>query len=320
MVGWGADEEREGLPLSLAIGSNRLVQISSFAPLAPLSPSHRVGNPAGSENGHDHAQDESVARAGAAISVSQAVGPALPPASLLPPVNGPALAGGSGTSTDAAAAEVTQSLPGAPSSESPEKEGGLGVEEELTGEEKKQVDELKSRDREVRQHEQAHMAAAGSYANGGPSYEYTQGPDGKRYATGGEVSIDTSKEGEPEATIRKAQQIYRAALAPAEPSSQDRSVASKAKQMESEARAEMSKQKQEETAGTQEGDPTESAAGTAAEGNGAVGEAPTAGSGRVALPGAGAAADESDKAGGMSASIGAASAGDTAANLLNLLA
>ncbi|MED5414126.1 MAG: putative metalloprotease CJM1_0395 family protein, partial [Candidatus Latescibacterota bacterium] len=48
------------------------------------------------------------------------------------------------------------------------------------------------------------------------------------------------------ATIRKAQQIYRAALAPAEPSSQDRSVASQAKKMEMEARSELREQQDEE--------------------------------------------------------------------------
>ena len=53
------------------------------------------------------------------------------------------------------------------------------------------------------------------------------------------MQIDTSKESDPEVTIRKAQQIYRAALAPAEPSSQDRSVASQAKKMEMEARSEL---------------------------------------------------------------------------------
>ena len=103
--------------------------------------------------------------------------------------------------------------------------GGPGTEE-LTEEEQQRVQELKSRDREVRQHEQAHMAAAGGHARGGPSYEYTTGPDNRRYASGGEVSIDTSKVADdPGATIRKAQIIYRAAMAPAEPSSQDRSVA-----------------------------------------------------------------------------------------------
>jgi|GEM_PF-4366859 len=69
--------------------------------------------------------------------------------------------------------------------------GGLAGQE-LTEQEQREVQELKTRDREVRQHEQAHMAAAGGHARGGPSYEYTTGPDNRRYAIGGEVSIDTS--------------------------------------------------------------------------------------------------------------------------------
>ena len=85
----------------LDIGYSRLVQISSFAPLAPLSPSHRVGTPADSENGHDQTRDSTEAPAGA-IGVSQALGPALPPASLLPPVEGPQLPGSSMNSTETA--------------------------------------------------------------------------------------------------------------------------------------------------------------------------------------------------------------------------
>jgi hypothetical protein len=48
-------------------------------------------------------------------------------------------------------------------------------------------------------------------------------PDGCDYALGGEVAIDTSAiAGDPEATLRKMEQIRRAALAPANPSGQDR--------------------------------------------------------------------------------------------------
>ncbi len=135
-------------------------------------------------------------------------------------------------------------------------EGGAGPgTEELAEDEQREVQDLKKRDREVRQHEQAHMAAAGGHARGGPSYEYTTGPDNRRYATGGEVSIDTSKvPDDPEGTIRKAQIIYRAALAPAEPSSQDRSVASEAKQMEAEARRDLAEARREESTTGGEGD------------------------------------------------------------------
>lgn len=116
---------------------------------------------------------------------------------------------------------------------------------ELSEEEENQVRELKQRDTEVRQHEQAHAAVGGPYA-GSPQYEFTTGPDGKKYATSGEVPIDASAERTPEQTIRKAEIVIRAALAPAEPSSQDRQVAQQAQRLRTEAQAELRKQKQGE--------------------------------------------------------------------------
>ncbi|MCB0343893.1 MAG: hypothetical protein KDD66_02185 [Bdellovibrionales bacterium] len=113
---------------------------------------------------------------------------------------------------------------------------------ELTDEEQLELEELKARDREVRTHEQAHLAALGPYKSGGPSYEYQTGPDGKQYAVGGEVPVDASPEPEPEKTVTKMQTIQRAALAPAEPSSTDRAVAAKAAQLESQARAEIAQE------------------------------------------------------------------------------
>ena len=168
------------------------------------------------------------------------------PAPAEAPVAGPD-AGHSASSVPDGAATETGPATG-------EGEGGPGTEE-LDEEEQREVQELKQRDREVRQHEQAHVAAAGGHARGGASYEYTTGPDNRRYATGGEVSIDTSKvPDDPEGTIRKAQIVYRAALAPAEPSSQDRSVASVAKQMEAEARRDLAEARREESATGAEGD------------------------------------------------------------------
>lgn len=95
----------------------------------------------------------------------------------------------------------------------------------LTPEEETVVKDLKARDAEVRRHEQAHAAVGGQYA-GSPSYTFQTGPDGNRYAIGGEVAIDVSTiPGDPEATIQKMEQVKAAALAPAEPSAADRSVA-----------------------------------------------------------------------------------------------
>jgi len=122
--------------------------------------------------------------------------------------------------------------------------------QELSEEEQAQLRKLKKRDAEVRRHEQAHKAAAGSTASGGPSFEYETGPDGKRYAVGGEVQIDTSQvSGDAQATIDKMQQVRRAALAPGNPSAQDRAVAAQAQAAERKAQAELRKERAGSTSG-----------------------------------------------------------------------
>ena len=122
--------------------------------------------------------------------------------------------------------------------------------DELTPEQQRQVEALKKRDREVRQHEQAHLAAGRDLVRGGPSYTYETGPDNKQYAVGGEVTIDTTPGRTPEETIPKARHIRETALAPAEPSAQDRSVAAKASRMESDARHEVFLKQREQRAET----------------------------------------------------------------------
>ena len=107
------------------------------------------------------------------------------------------------------------------------------------------IRELSQRDTEVRAHEQAHKSVGGQYA-GSASYTYQKGPDGVSYAVGGEVPIDVGPiEGDPRATLDKMQTVQRAALAPAEPSSQDRRVASMAAQQASQARAEIASEGRE---------------------------------------------------------------------------
>ena len=121
------------------------------------------------------------------------------------------------------------------------------IKNELDQQEISQLRELRQRDREVRAHEQAHAAVAGSLAKGGPSFSYQRGPDGQLYAIGGEVQIDTSTvAGDPQATAEKAQQVRHAALAPAQPSQQDRAVAARAAAVEAQARVEISQQKTED--------------------------------------------------------------------------
>ncbi len=114
---------------------------------------------------------------------------------------------------------------------------------------------LRSRDAEVRAHEQAHMAAVDGYARGGPRYNYIMGPDGRLYAVGGSIDVDLSPvPGNPEATIRKARIIRRAALAVMDPSSADLRIASRAYQMEMEAHRELARETREEQVQTTEAD------------------------------------------------------------------
>lgn len=123
--------------------------------------------------------------------------------------------------------------------------------QEVSKDERLELEKLKRRDAEVRAHEQAHVSAAGNLAQGGANFSFETGPDGKRYAVGGDVSIDTSAvAGDPQATLRKAQQIRKAASAPVNPSAQDRSVAAQASTMEVQARAEMAQQLRDKQAGT----------------------------------------------------------------------
>ena len=117
-------------------------------------------------------------------------------------------------------------------------EKSIKSEQDLSNEQRQVVNNLKKRDLEVKTHEQAHMAAGGPVVQGGATYQYQTGPDGKMYAVGGEVNIDVSPERTPEATIRKMQQVRKAALAPAQPSGTDRAVAAQASQIEAQARME----------------------------------------------------------------------------------
>lgn len=127
----------------------------------------------------------------------------------------------------------------------------LSSDNNLTEEERRQVEKLSQRDKEVRAHEQAHIAAGGSYVRGGANYQYERGPDGKLYAVGGEVSIDASPiPNNPAATIRKMETVVRAALAPSQPSGQDYQVAAKAQMEISQAQMELMKKRGKEAYGT----------------------------------------------------------------------
>lgn len=126
----------------------------------------------------------------------------------------------------------------------------------LSDEEQAELARLRKEDTKVRQHEQAHAAAAGPHKQGSIVYDYERGPDGKQYAVSGHVGIDTSKEATPEETVEKMTTVQRAALAPASPSSQDRAVAAKATAMLAEARQEMAVERDSQVQGEYDADAT----------------------------------------------------------------
>jgi hypothetical protein len=115
-----------------------------------------------------------------------------------------------------------------------------------------EIARLSQRDQEVRAHEQAHAAVGGRYT-GAPSYTYTRGPDGRRYAVAGEVSIDSGPvPNDPEATLRKMEIVLRAALAPAEPSAQDLRIAAQAQVQMAQARTELAQLRRDEAQASRE--------------------------------------------------------------------
>lgn len=118
--------------------------------------------------------------------------------------------------------------------------------------EEAQIQELRDRDREVRSHEMAHSAAGGRHT-GSPNYELERGPDGRMYAVNGDVSVDVAAvEGDARATIAKMRQVHRAALAPAQPSGQDRAVAARAMAQLNQAQEQLATQETEQARGEDE--------------------------------------------------------------------
>jgi hypothetical protein len=156
------------------------------------------------------------------------------PGSINPHTDEEAASGGKSSSPSvrvqpADASEKSSAKPGDASS------GTKASGEPLSEEEERQVQKLKESDAKVKAHEQAHAAAGGPHA-AAPKYEYTTGPDGNRYATSGEVQIDSSPEkGNPAATIRKMDIVIRAAL-----------VARQAQAERAKAQAELSKTREAE--------------------------------------------------------------------------
>ena len=87
---------------------------------------------------------------------------------------------------------------------------------------KRVLEKFKNSDSRIRTHEQAH--AASGITTTPISYKYQTGPDGKAYAVGGEVRLDTSIPNDPKEASFKLSQIQRAASAPSDISGADAQI------------------------------------------------------------------------------------------------
>ena len=119
---------------------------------------------------------------------------------------------------------------------------GLRSETELSAEELQELRAMERRDQQVRTRDMAFIAAAGGAA-GSYSVQYETGPDGRRYAVGADVKLDTSEGATPEQTLAKARALRAATMSARGDSTTDASAASKATRMEAEARAEIERER-----------------------------------------------------------------------------
>lgn len=77
---------------------------------------------------------------------------------------------------------------------------------------KRVLEKFKRLDAQTRAHEQQHAVAGDT--KGPISYNYQTGPDGKLYATGGHVRLDTSLPSDPDAALAKLDKLSNSASAP----------------------------------------------------------------------------------------------------------
>ena len=84
------------------------------------------------------------------------------------------------------------------------------------------LEKFKKMDTNVRSHEQVHASIGPTTSP--ISYNYQQGPDGKMYAVGGSVRLDTSIPDDPKAAAFKLEQIKKAASGPSDTSNADNTI------------------------------------------------------------------------------------------------
>ncbi len=88
------------------------------------------------------------------------------------------------------------------------------------------LSKFKKSDSDIRTHEQIHATIGHTTAP--ISYSYQKGPDGKMYAVGGSVRLDTSIPDDPKAAQFKLDQLKRASSGPSDLSSSDITISTQA--------------------------------------------------------------------------------------------
>jgi hypothetical protein len=118
----------------------------------------------------------------------------------------------------------------------------------LSSRELVQVGQLRVQETQIRSRELARTTVAAAYAEP-PRFEYTEGPDGRRYITGGNAEIDTSPGTSAEQNMAKARAMRAAAMASGDAARQDQAVEAAASRLESEAREELARERAEAVEG-----------------------------------------------------------------------
>ena len=85
------------------------------------------------------------------------------------------------------------------------------------------LEKFKSGDANIKAHEQSHASQVGTTAP--IQYNYQMGPDGKMYAVGGSVRLDTSMPQDPKQAQLKLDQLKKSASSSSDMSSADSSIA-----------------------------------------------------------------------------------------------
>jgi hypothetical protein len=116
----------------------------------------------------------------------------------------------------------------------------------LKASDSRKIDDLKRQERDIHAHEEAHYRSSGGKAFT-PQYVYEVGPDGNKYAVKGTTKIILEEGKTSEETIKNARTARTAAMAPANPSDQDRKVILETVRMEQKARKKILESKKRQT-------------------------------------------------------------------------